>query len=191
MIEGRDIPRCFPGASENHLLEWCCAGRIRPFQKCADPSGMDPKSPGGWRRYFPTPEARHKYNLLCDRYASLRSWLKSRRIPDEEVIKADRDRLALRLAKSGKPVELPEIEQFQYNLFRRRQRETAEISRLFSEIGQLENELSSPATWKDPRLTLSDLTALLLHSFFRPEDMEKVLSGASPRSAGKSEGREP
>ncbi|MDR3555623.1 MAG: hypothetical protein P4L55_12775 [Syntrophobacteraceae bacterium] len=55
------------------------------------------------------------------------------------------------------------------------------------EIGQLENELNSPATWKDPRLTLLDLMALLLPSFFRPEDMEKVLSVASPRSAGQSD----
>jgi hypothetical protein len=71
------------------------------------------------------------------------------------------------------------MEQFQYNLFRRRQRETAEISRLFSEIKELEDELKPGKLWGDPRLIFSDIIELLMASFFRSEDIEKILSPTS------------
>lgn len=175
MIPGKNIASGFPGASEADLLQGFRAGRLRAFRKNAPPSGLDPKSPRGWRRVYPTGEADEKYNVLCLRYASLMEWLKSRRVPDEEVMEAERDRIARRFEKLGKPVEFPEIEQFQYNLFRRRQHETAQISRLLSEIGELENELSSPALWKEPPGIVSDLAAFLRESFFRIKDLEKIL----------------
>ncbi|MGC9195151.1 MAG: hypothetical protein ACP5IL_06820 [Syntrophobacteraceae bacterium] len=175
MLSGKNISSCFPGTSENDLLPWCRAGRLRAFQKSVAPLGLDPKSPKGWRRVYPTSEAGEKYNLLCLGYASLMKWLKSRRVSDEEVMEAERDRIAQGFQKVGKPVEFPEIEQFQYNLFRRRQHETAQISRLLSEIAELENELRSPALWNDPQLIVSDLSAFLQQSFFRIKDLEKIL----------------
>jgi hypothetical protein len=196
IIQGRDLSRRYPRSTGNDLFEWCKTGRLQPFRKGGDSFGRDPKSPKGWRRVFPTEEALRKYNSLCGKYSSFMDWLKSRRVPDEEVIKTDRNRLALSLRKSGHPIELPGIEQFKYNLFRRRQRETAEISRLFSEIKDLESELKPGNIWGDPRLILSDTIELLMDSFFRSEDIEKILSTTavapgSPEPAHEGENRRP
>ena len=179
IIQGRDLPGRYPQLTENDLFDWCRAGRIQPFRKGGDFFGRDPKSPKGWRRVLPTEEAHRKYISLCAEYSSFMGWLKSRRVPDHEVIKTDQNRLTLSLKKSGRPFELPGIEQFQYNLFRRRQRETAEISRLFSEIKELEDELKPGKLWGDPRLIFSDVIELLMAGFFRSEDIEKILSPAT------------
>jgi hypothetical protein len=176
IIQGRDLPKLFPRSTEKDLFEWCRTGRLQPFRKGGDSFGRDPKSPKGWRRVFPTEEANCKYNSLCGKYASFMDWLKSRRVPDEEVIKIDQNRLTGSLKKSGHPIELPGIEHFQYNLFRRRQRETAEISRLFSEIQELEKELKPSKLWGDPSSIYSDIIELLMDSFFRSEDIEILSS---------------
>jgi len=196
IIQGRDIPKRYPPLTGTDLFEWCRTGRLQPFRKSGDYSGMDPKSPKGWRRVFPTEEAHRKYNSLCSKYSSFMGWLKSRRVPDEEVIKSDRNRLILSLKKSGHPMDLPGIEHFKYNLFRRRQRETAEISRLFSEIKELENELKPRKLWGDPHLIFSDMIELLMDSFFRSEDIEKILSPttvapSSSEAAHEGEDRRP
>jgi len=174
IIQGRDLPKLYPRSTEKNLFEWCRTGQLQPFRKGDDSFGRDPKSPKGWRRVFPTEEADRNYNSLCRKYSSFMDWLKSRRVPDEEVIKTDQNRLTLSLKKSGHPIELPSIEHFQYNLFRRRQRETAEISRLFSEIQELEKELNPNKLWGDPRLIFSEIIELLMDSFFRSEDIDHL-----------------
>jgi hypothetical protein len=177
-IQGKVLREKYPQLTGNELFEWCKAGRLKPFRRCSAFCGRDPKSPRGWRRVFPTEEADRKYDSLCGKYLSLIGWLKSRRVPHEKVIEADQDGLTLSLKKSGRPIELPEIEQFKYNLFRRRQTETAEILRLLSEIEELEKELKPGKVWGNPCLVFADVLTLLMDSFFRSED--KFLSSTTP-----------
>lgn len=183
-IQGKVLPQKYPQLSENELFEWCKAGWLKPFRRDSDFCGRDPKSPRGWRRVFPTEEANRKYNSLCGKYFSLIDWLKSRRVPHEKVIETDQDGLTLSLKKSGRPIELPEIEQFKYNLFRRRQTETAEILRLLSETEELEKELKPGKVWGNPCLVLGDVLTLLMGSFFRSEDIDKFQSSTTFDSRG-------
>ncbi|MGC8491784.1 MAG: hypothetical protein ACP5SH_08605 [Syntrophobacteraceae bacterium] len=179
----REIQGLYPQLTAQDAVEWCRSGRLRPFTKRQGPCGLDPKSPKGWRRVFPTREAEEKYEALCERYSSLMGWLKARRVPDEEAMKADENRLAKSLQESGRPVFLPGIDQFQYNLFRRRQRETAEISRLLAEIEEFEGELNPGKVWGDPRLTPEKVFELLADCFFRSEDIEKILKQSASEEA--------
>lgn len=176
MIQGREVLKQYPNLRDEDLFAWCKAGRLVPFRKGGEFAGRDPKSPLGFRRAFPPGEAERKYDQLCNNYLSLIDCLKSARRSDTELIKTDQDALANRLMKSGRPIELPPLDQFQYNLFRRRQRGAAELFRLFSKIEELEQELSPEKVWENPGLVLSGVFDLLMDSFFCSEDIDKILS---------------
>jgi hypothetical protein len=181
-IQGRDLSKRYRELSENELFEWCKAGRLQPFRKAGleQLGGWDHKSPRGWRRVFPPGEANQKYSQLCGAYYVLLGWIKSARRSENEHIQAYQDSFARSLKESGRVIELPGIEQLKYVHFRFRQDGAAKIFRLFSEIEEITRDLDPGKVWGNPRLVFSDVLNLLMDSFFRSEDIDRLLSSSMP-----------